>query len=64
MTVPPMARHSLGAHLATMMAVESGFWAVSFGSGGGERAVLGPPRDSDPRKLFLGPNKYLMSKIP
>ena len=33
--------HSLGSHLATMMAVEFGFWSVSFGSGGGERSVVG-----------------------
>lgn len=33
--------HSLGSHLATLMAVEFGFWSVSFGSGGGERSVVG-----------------------
>lgn len=32
--------HSLGSHLATMMAVEFGFWSVSFGSGGGEHSVV------------------------
>jgi polyhydroxybutyrate depolymerase len=32
--------HSLGSYLAAMMAVEFGFWSLSFGSGGVEQAVV------------------------